>query len=543
MRYAYLLLFTTFMFASCLDESPKSSLDDQQVYTSAKDVYLNTVANLYNYIGGDADSQGLQGTYKGVYDYNTFTTDEAMIPIRGGDWYDGGFWENLYLHRWKADDAALYETWKYLYKVVVFSNEALSTIDKHKHLLTDDQYKHYQAEARAVRSLYYFYLMDMFGNIPLATTINENVENNEQKSRPEVYKFIVKELQETEPLLPEGHSNQEGIYYGRVTRSVANFLLAKLMLNAEVYSDSDWTDNQQPDGSQIMFNIDGQQLNAWQACKVYCDKVTADGFNLSADYLSNFTVHNETSMENIFVIPMDKLIYRNQFQYLFRSRHYAHGGAVGTSSENGACATVSTVRTFGYGSSNVDKRYAYNFYSDTVRVDGKIVRLENGNPLIYHPLAAEINLTNSPYIKTAGARMAKYEVDRNAYNDGKSPDNDIVLFRYADVLLMKAEAEVRNGENGDAEMNKVRSRSGMGNKSATLDNILSERLMELMWEGWRRNDLIRFGRFHQSYDQRTAPQSEADRHTIVFPIPSRILELNKNMKQNKGYKTTTPDFN
>lgn len=94
MRYAYLLLFTTFMFASCLDESPKSSLDDQQVYTSAKDVYLNTVANLYNYIGGDADSQGLQGTYKGVYDYNTFTTDEAMIPIRGGDWYDGGFWEN-----------------------------------------------------------------------------------------------------------------------------------------------------------------------------------------------------------------------------------------------------------------------------------------------------------------------------------------------------------------------------------------------------------------------------------------------------------------
>ena len=64
MRYAYLLLFTTFMLASCLDESPKSSLDNQQVYTSAKDAYLNTVANLYNYIGGDADSQGLQGTYK-----------------------------------------------------------------------------------------------------------------------------------------------------------------------------------------------------------------------------------------------------------------------------------------------------------------------------------------------------------------------------------------------------------------------------------------------------------------------------------------------
>ena len=98
------------------------------------------------------------------------------------------------------------------------------------------------------------------------------------------------------------------------------------------------------------------------------------------------------------------------------------------------------------------------------------------------PLDVELNLTNSPYIKTAGARMAKYEVDRNAFNDGKSPDNDIVLFRYADVLLMKAEAAVRNGENGNTELNLVRSRSGMGNRTATLDNILAERLMELMWE-------------------------------------------------------------
>ena len=132
--------------------------------------------------------------------------------------------------------------------------------------------------------------------------------------------------------------------------------------------------------------------------------------------------------------------------------------------------------------------------------------------------------------------MAKYEVDRTAFNDGKSPDNDIVLFRYADLLLMKAEAAVRNGENGNTELNLVRSRSGMGNRTATLDNILAERLMELMWEGWRRNDLIRFNRFHQSYDLRSAPATEADRHTIVFPIPSRALDLNEKLKQNKGYQ-------
>ncbi len=532
-----LFFLSTLTLTGCLDENSKDSIDAEQVYVTDKDVYVNTVATLYNYIGGDKESEGLQGTLRGVYDYNTFTTDEAIIPIRGGDWYDGGFWADLYTHNWAVDSKPLYDTWKYLYKVIVFSNDALATIDKYKQLLTDEQYKAYKAEVRAVRALYYYYLMDMFGNIPLVTTVSESTENIGQTSRPEVYKFIIKELQEVTPELPAGHSNLLGANYGRVTRSVANFLLAKLMLNGEVYSDAEWTDNRLPDGKQIYFTVDGQQMNIWQACKHYCDKVASDGFTLAADYLSNFSVNNETSPENIFTIPVDKHLYRSQFQNLFRSRHYAHGGALATGGENGACATVSTVRTFGYGTSNIDKRYAYNFDSDTVRVDGKTVNLENEKPLVYMPLAVEINLTNSPYIKTAGARMAKYEVDRTSYNDGKNPNNDIVLFRYADILLMKAEAAVRNGENGDTEMNLVRSRCGMGNRTATLDNILSERLMELMWEGWRRNDLIRFNRFHQSYDLRIATTTEADRHTIVFPIPSRALALNERLKQNKGYQS------
>ena len=538
MKYLLRPLFflSILTLTGCLDENTRDSLDEQQVYTSAKDVYVNAVATLYNHIGGDKDSEGLQGTYRGVYDYNTFTTDEAIIPIRGGDWYDGGFWMDLYTHNWAVDSKPLYDTWKYLYKVIVFCNDALATIDKYKQLLTDEQYKAYRAEVRAIRALYYYYLMDMFGNIPLATTVSESTENAEQTGRPEVYKFIVKELQDAAPLLSTGHSNLVGTDYGRVTQSVANFLLAKLMLNGEVYSDTDWTDNQQPKGTRIYFTVDGQQMNIWQACQHYCDKVSSDGFTLATDYPSNFYVHNETSPENIFVIPVDKHLYKSQFQYLFRSRHYAHGDALGTGAENGACATVSTVNTFGYGTNNVDKRYAYNLYSDTVRVDGKTILLENGKPLIYMPLAVEMNLTYSPYIKTAGARMAKYEVDRTGYNDGKNPNNDIVLFRYADVLLMKAEAAVRNGGNGNTEMNLVRSRSGMGNRTATLDNILAERLMELVWEGWRRNDLIRFNRFHQSYDLRTAPTTEADRHTIVFPIPSRALALNEKLKQNKGYK-------
>ena len=162
--------------------------------------------------------------------------------------------------------------------------------------------------------------------------------------------------------------------------------------------------------------------------------------------------------------------------------------------------------------------------------------LDNGEQLEYMPLAVEINLTASKYIQTAGARMKKYEVDRTAYSDGRMPDNDIVLFRYADVLLMRAEAEVRNGGDGYADMNAVRARVGMAPRPATLDNILTERLLELAWEGWRRQDLIRFGRFCQAYDLRTPVANESNGFTTVFPIPQKCIDLNANLTQNFGYK-------
>ncbi len=131
--------------------------------------------------------------------------------------------------------------------------------------------------------------------------------------------------------------------------------------------------------------------------------------------------------------------------------------------------------------------------------------------------------------------MFKYEIDRTAYNDGLLQSNDIVLFRYADVLLMASEAKVRAGLNGDKELNMVRQRAGMDYRPATLDNILDERLMELQWEGWRRQDLIRFDRFHRAYDMRQQVANENDRHTIVFPIPGGAIALNKRLTQNPGY--------
>ena len=524
------------MTTSCLSEDPRDQLYEDDIYNNAGNIYINAVAVLYNYIGGSADSEGLQGTCRGVYDYNTLTTDEAMIPIRGGDWYDGGLWENMYQHKWSPNDLPLYNTWKYLYKVVVLANKSLYIIDKNKNLLTEEQRATYEAEVRAVRALFYYYIMDMYGRVPIVTSYEQPQDEVLQSERSEVFRFIVDELRAVAELLPNERSNKMGNYYGRITAPVAHFLLAKLALNAEIYCDDNWTDGVPQNGKEIFFTVDGERLNAWQTCIKYCDKLAEVGYVLEDDYSYNFAVHNENSNENIFTIPLDKNLYAAQFWYLFRSRHYNHGGAFGGSSENGTSANISTVLAYGYGTNEVDARFEKNFYAGAVEVDGKPVMMDNGEQLEYFPLELKLNLTGSPYVKTAGARMAKYEVDRTSHSDGRQPDNDIVLFRYADAMLMKAEAKVRNGEDGSLELNEVRNRVGMPYREATLANILEERLLELVWEGWRRQDMVRFGMYHKSYDQRTQLPDEKSGYTTVFPIPQKCRDLNPRLEQNSGYK-------
>ena len=533
--FALPLLAISLSFTSCLDETPKDQIPESEIYDSANSLYVNAVASLYNYIGAHEEGEGLQGTCRGIYDYNTLTTDEAIIPIRGGNWYDGGLWENMYDHTWTATDTDLYNVWKYLYKVIVLSTKSLETIDQHKSLLNDQQRDEYKAEVRAVRAMFYYYAMDMFGRIPILESSTQKTADIRQSNRSDVFKYLGNELQTVAPLLPNEHSNLQGNYYGRVTRPVAWFLLAKLALNAEVYTDDNWTDSYRPDGKTIMIDVDGTQKNAWLTCIHYCNLIASAGYSLASDYTKNFAVHNENSNENIFTIPLDKMLYLNEFHYLFRSRHYAHGGAYGGASENGTCATLHTMAVYGYNTSSPDARLDVNFYTGKVEVDGSNVTLDDGTPLEYKPLAVERNLTSSQYIETAGARMKKYEVDRTAYSDGRMPDNDIVLYRYADVMLMKAEAKVRNGESGDEELNAVRNRVGMPSLPATLDNILNERLLELVWEGWRRQDMIRFGTYNKSYDIHTPSEADNKGYTTVFPIPGKARELNPNLEQNPGY--------
>lgn len=543
MKRIYSILFASFSllsWASCssyLEENPKDRLDEETAYSTLSDVQKNGVLSLYNYVGGYVDSQGLQGTGRGIYDLNTFTTDEAIMPTRGGDWYDGGFWQGLYLHRWGVNNEAIYATWEYLYRTVILCNGSLERIQDFAEKHPEENVADCVAEVRALRAMFYYYIMDLFGSVPLIEKSDPAVEDIVQEKRSKVFNFIVKELTESSSILSKERSNQPGVYYGRMTQPVVWFLLAKLALNAEVYTDDDWTDGSRPDGKSIFFEVEGQRLNAWQTVNYYCEKITAAGYTLEKDYKANFAVFNESSEENIFVIPMSKTLYTNQFIYLFRSRHYNHAKAYGLSGENGSSATKEVLETFGYDTPQVDARFDYCYFAGPVKdLEGNQILLDDGvTPLVYEPWNVALDVSGKPYEKTAGARMKKYEVDKTGLKDGKLLDNDIVLFRYADVLLMQSEAKVRNGEDGDAELNLVRSRVGMAPRTATLENLLDERMMELAWEGWRRQDMIRFGVFTRSYSCRPQLPGEENGYTTVFPIPEKVIDMNPQLHQHKGY--------
>lgn len=540
---AFVGVLSTFGLTSCsdyLDQKTHNTLTDEQAYGTLSSLKTNAVLSIYAYLGGSTDSKGLQGTNRGVFDMNSLSTDEAIMPIRGGDWYDGGYWERLFTHEWRANEEPYLATWEYLYEVVILANEFIDRVDTYgrQHPEDEAEVEAYRAELRAVRALFYFYLMDLYGNVPLITRNDLTTDQVTQASRPEVFRFIVNELQAVRGLLGDDHSNLPGEYYGRMTNSVATFLLAKLALNAEVYEDADWTDGVRPDGKQIFFQVGSVRMNAWQTTIHYCRLLTDMGYRLEPDFAYNFSVNNEYSKENIFTLPMDPVRGYFWYNYFFRSRHYCHGAALGGGSENGTSATLELYRAMGGDTDTPDNRYHQTFFAGKVWNDGKAVMMDDGvTPLVYYPDKVKLNLTGDPYITTAGARLRKYENDPNANADGRACHNDIVLFRYADALLMKAEAQVRDGESGLDALNEVRLRSSMSLlTTATLDDILHERYVELAWEGWRRNDLVRYGIFSRSYTDRPRLEDEDNGYTTVYPIPEQMIEMHPAWKQNKGYE-------
>ena len=565
------MLLSSILLASCsLDETPRSKFSEEEAFSTPKLVYVNTVANVYSSIGN-----GLYGSDGGsVHTFQEFSSDASMIPGRQGDWVDGGAWQNIFLHNFESSVSKYNDVWNNLYRVIGLANSSIDRLNKY--LGEHPEYADYVYELRALRAVYYYYVMDLFGQVPLVVSSEVSANEVEQSNRSDVFKFVTSELAECIPHLSDSKSQNEGEYYGRITKAVAYMCMAKCAINAPVYTIDDTaptsycafvgTDKSgkataseeqgktvSEMGKNINITLDGETRNAWETA-VYCaDQIASLGYRLQPSYADNFIVANQNSVENIWTRPNDCVNYKIEDYNIVRTLHYNHGGAIGYQGWNGACSSKQQMLVYGYGTANPDPRLKLNFYTDKDYMEETGKAVEDGatdKPLEYMPLAVKVDFTaaDDPHaMKCSGARMKKYEFDKSTTQQ-YSFNNDLVIWRYADALLLKAEAEYRMGNKAEALtiVNEVRARvAATPRTELTLNDILDERMLELAWEGVRRPDQIRFCTFTEPTADRfkgvTHNASAGDYnddtqgYTMVYPIPYAVLNLNKKLDQNPGY--------
>ena len=565
------MLLSSILLASCsLDETPRSKFSEEEAFSTPKLVYVNTVANVYSSIGN-----GLYGSDGGsVHTFQEFSSDASMIPGRQGDWVDGGAWQNIFLHNFESSVSKYNDVWNNLYRVIGLANSSIDRLNKY--LGEHPEYADYVYELRALRAVYYYYVMDLFGQVPLVVSSEVSANEVEQSNRSDVFKFVTSELAECIPHLSDSKSQNEGEYYGRITKAVAYMCMAKCAINAPVYTIDDTTPTSYSAfvgtdksgkataseeqgktvsemGKNINITLDGETRNAWETAAYCADQIASLGYRLQPSYADNFIVANQNSVENIWTRPNDCVNYKIEDYNIVRTLHYNHGGAIGYQGWNGACSSKQQMLVYGYGTANPDPRLKLNFYTDKDYMEetGKAVEDgATGKDLEYMPLAVKVDFTaadDKHAMKCAGARMKKYEFDKSTTQQ-YSFNNDLVIWRYADALLLKAEAEYRMGNKAEALtiVNVVRARvAATPRTELTLNDILDERMLELAWEGVRRPDQIRFCTFTEPTADRfngvTHNASAGDYnddtqgYTMVYPIPYAVLNLNKKLDQNPGY--------
>lgn len=469
---------------------------------------LSAAGPAYTNLKGYTIPEGLWGLLE-------LSTDDMLIPTRGIDWDNGGIYRRLHLHEWTYEDPHINAGWGFYADGISTCNQILEIYDQVEN--KTDALLSVSNEIRAVRAFYFYVGLDLFRNIPIVDSFNVPEEytpaNNTGK---EVFDFIENELIEAIPLLNNTISTET---YGRMHRYAALTLLAKLYINADVFT--------------------GEPM--WDETIEVCDSIINSGkFTLTADYFDNFVIENEGSTENIFVIPYDDLEavdWWKCFNHHLWTLHFASAPTfdMAEGGWNGMCAVPSFYHSY----DSADLRR--NSWLTGVQTGSAGQTLLCTRELKPDTLNFVADFSSIHAAENEGARIAKYD-----YTGAQNfqLNNDFVVFRYADILMMKAEALMRiNGGAATAEavdlVNQVRARAFPDDPSKlyttstlTLDELCAERGREFVEEGLRRNDLVRFGKYNDPCDFR--PDGAEDFYN-VFPIPYDQMSSNPNLTQNPGY--------
>ncbi|MDB5134582.1 MAG: RagB/SusD family nutrient uptake outer membrane protein [Mucilaginibacter sp.] len=442
-----------------------------------------------------------------VFQMNEASTDEMVIPTRGNDWYDGGEHTQLWQHTYDANNANVNGGWQDLSNGITKCNFIINVINGLSPAPANAAA--IVAEISVLRDYYLFYMMDIYGNIPLVTTYSATA-SLAPVSRANVYTYLITDLQKNVPLLTTDNATANPAIYGHMNQWAGDMLLAKLYLNAQVYTGTaDW-------------------LNA----KKYADLVIASNkYSLQPNFFDNFTYTNRGSVENIFTIPFNyPLIPGNVIEMYTLNYNNNQTFNLTAQPYNGFCAPTAFYKSFA--DNDVRKKMwlvGQQFTSTGAQIPG----------ITLSPYVLQLSNPADSF-KYAGARSIKYQPQPGTGNAGTS--NDGVRFRLADAYMMSAEAALRSGDAVGAltNVNLIRARAGLpALTSITLDQLLAERGWEFAWEGWRRNDLIRFevasGTKYYTGARVPGKDADADTHTFLYPIPQPQINTNPLLKQNTGY--------
>ncbi|HET7552151.1 MAG TPA: RagB/SusD family nutrient uptake outer membrane protein [Gemmatimonadaceae bacterium] len=471
----------------------------------------------------------------GMVDFQSETADDMITPVRPLGWYDGGTYIRLHKHTWGPTQGQPEDLWERVYRGINAANRVFYQIESGVVPLDEATEASALAELRAMRAYYYSILLDNFGNVPVVTDFTA-AELPQQSTRQEVYDFVVKELTESIPNLSEV---ADGTTYGRMNKWAALGVLARVQLNAEVYTGTPhWED---------VISLT-QQI------------IESNLYSLDPQYLGPFRVDNENSPEIIFAVPYDAVYatgsnfhmktLKPDLRYVFKLNGTPWGGTA---------ADPQFIDTYDPEDERLQQTWLMGDYFDDAG---------HGYTFVQHVKSIE-----ESECYCAGFPMAKYEI--YAGETGSS-SVDFPALRYAEVLMMKAEALLRTGHADDAALivSEVRQRDFDGTNPAKatvtgadlmqgssynygwmdVDGVVKDGpggtptfdggadvqygrfLDELGWEfvgeAQRRQQLIRFGVFTTKTWFNHTPMGD---YRAIFPIPQSAMNTNSNLTQNPGY--------
>jgi hypothetical protein len=472
----------------------------------------------------NVDDEGMAGFYRLMWNMQELPTDEAACT-----WTDNGTPE-LDINSWTSSNAIVGNMYsRCTYDITMCNHFLDNTSDTDQSESTTDlskDTKHERAEARFLRVLNYYYLLDFFGNVPFSTTVMTT--NPPRIERAALYRWMVEELKTIQGNMYAA----KAAAYGRADVAADYFLLSRLYLNATVYT-----------GTENKAN--------WDSAAIYSKKVIDSGFKLASKYQYLFEADNgygdgsvnDATNEIIFPIQQDG-VKTNSYSgslFLIASTHNSDMPSWGS--------------TEGWAGNRARYDLLEKFFSkgvtttDESTLTSGLATLAGDSRALFFGKDRTQKMTSLTTFKN-GFSVTKWtnlRADGQSTSDTKFTDTDIPLFRAAEAYLTYAEALTRaNGgvatQTAIDAVNVVRKRAGATVlTSLTLDQILDERCREFYFEGQRRTDLIRFGyfggtnQFLWEWKGGSVSGTTFDSHYNLYPIPDTDLNANSNLKQNSGY--------